>query len=576
MAVQPDHGVQTSQRTPRADAHRGKRFQIERPPRLIVAAAPWAAGLLVLGLVLVTGTGLITSMYALEPADAALASLGEYASRGVFYPPVDDGQHAAGTRYAPLGIALMGIAGVFIDNPVAPGKLISLLSAVGLWATISAAAARFRCPLWLAFLLPALIFLSDPGWKAVAGVRHDALAAMFQIAAILATTFIAARPRIAVAAAAALAATAVLAKLSAVWAGAAIFLWLCIHHRRQLPVFLVTGVGVGLTGFGLTALASEGRFIDNLTSFLMTENVHTPISSAESVARALFGGSFTASVVAAAGLAAAAWGLVARRAPVWAIAAALVSLYAVYLFTKAGISWNHIIEAYAAYALAIGAAVGALRQPLAAARDTAPGPEPDPTLRQIAVFARLAAAVAVVAACVGTREGRVATSTAVRGARFLASGTHADDRFAAEALLARLPAEGPVLTDVPVVNWLRNETPPVLDPFMLRRMPEDRRAEVEARIVQGFNDRAFAALVVYDIDATRASEWGWTPAIVKAMEENYDFAAPVEQFAWYRSQPPINMYLPRKDAPGPAADTPMPDAPSAIAPLADASAPSDP
>jgi hypothetical protein len=189
-------------------------------------------------------------------------ALAHHVNSGTLYPPLYDGASFGGTRYMPVFFVLhAGVAQLVGDHYVLAGKLLTFATLSVLIGLTFVVIRRMSVPRSVAALLAMLVVLTGPGFHAATSIRADALAALFQLSAV---TLIARRGSRAAAPAAALSALGVFTKLSAVWAPAAIAVWLFVHHRRECLRFAATFGGLIVAGGCAVQIASNGSFLANL------------------------------------------------------------------------------------------------------------------------------------------------------------------------------------------------------------------------------------------------------------------------------------------------------------------------
>ena len=162
----------------------------------------------------------------------------------------------------PLGIELNAAAGRVSGEYLVSGKVVSYAGAIALFALTFALTRRISRSWPLSLALVGTILVTNAGFIAVHGIRGDTLPATLQLGAIaLVLTY--STP--AVALAGLLCALAFVAKFSALWALAAIALWLFIQRRPQLlALFLGTSIVATASLLLVFDAVSDGRMIDNV------------------------------------------------------------------------------------------------------------------------------------------------------------------------------------------------------------------------------------------------------------------------------------------------------------------------
>ena len=222
-----------------------------------------------LGAIVVSSTAIVAiahvdDRFEVSHVSGTWMALAQYATERVLYPPLFDGSHFGGTRYMPLGIVLNAGASRVSGEYLVSGKVISYAGAIALFALTFALTRRISRSWPLSLALVGTILVTGAGSSAVHAMRGDTLPATLQLGAIaLVLTY--STPAIALAGV--LCALAFMAKFSALWALAAITLWLFIQRRpRLLALFL---------GTSIVATASLVLAFDAVSDGRMTDNVYT-------------------------------------------------------------------------------------------------------------------------------------------------------------------------------------------------------------------------------------------------------------------------------------------------------------
>jgi hypothetical protein len=200
-------------------------------------------------------------MYPIPTVNGIWLALVSETEQGVFYRPQYDGDSFGGTRYMPVPILVYAGAAKVTGELVVGPKLVVYAVAVLLLGLLFIELRRVGCPLPVALGLTATVVASWVGSLAMTGVQGDALPVLLQLGALVVVTR---RPgRSATAAAALLCALALLAKFSALWAPAAILVWLLARDRRRALTFAGSFVLFLAAGIGVTEAISHGHFSDN-------------------------------------------------------------------------------------------------------------------------------------------------------------------------------------------------------------------------------------------------------------------------------------------------------------------------
>jgi hypothetical protein len=227
---------------------------------ILLAGIPFSV--IICGVWLFLAFSHISDLARIDHVAGTWLALADWVHHGKFYPAFYDGEFYAGTRY--LGLPIMAIAalGGITGDLLSAGKLLNLVQAVALVAAVFGGLLGRLCPLPVAALVAGWLITTAPVWESALSVRNDALPVALQIAAVS----VAYRDKrdsdwlIA----ALLCALAAAWKLSSIWAGVGLTLWLLIYRRRLLLRFVVTGAacyGVLLLGY---QVLSWGRFSENL------------------------------------------------------------------------------------------------------------------------------------------------------------------------------------------------------------------------------------------------------------------------------------------------------------------------
>ena len=204
----------------------------------------------------------IDDRYAIDHASGARVALARYADHGVLYPPLIGEDIFGGTRFMPLPVMLNVALGRLTDDYLISGKLLAAATMLAVGAVMFAVLRRSACPVPIAVGLVGVVLTTQTGLLAVTGLRGDSLPLLLQLLAIA----VAARSgsRRATWTSAALAALAVTAKLHALWAPAAIVVWLWTSDRRRARHFAVAFVGITAVLLATLTAVTRGRFLENV------------------------------------------------------------------------------------------------------------------------------------------------------------------------------------------------------------------------------------------------------------------------------------------------------------------------
>lgn len=191
-------------------------------------------------------------------------ALADYASKGIIYPALFDGEAFGGTRYMPLPVLLHAIASRLTGDYLVSGHLLGMAYMAGLLAVLVGVARR-SVPIPIALLLASAVLATDVGRLAAIGIRFEALPTVLQLAAV---ATVGRRGPWGLVTASGLCTMAILTKVTALFAPIAILLWLLTRDRRGSVTFgilLLAEVGVAAVAI---ELLSSGRFSENLGATL--------------------------------------------------------------------------------------------------------------------------------------------------------------------------------------------------------------------------------------------------------------------------------------------------------------------
>lgn len=459
--------------------------------------------------------------YRVDQVAGTWTALARYAAEGTLYPPLYDGERFGGTRYMPLQIELhAGLARVTGDELLA-GKLLALLIAAALVGILLYVLVHeLAVPVWVSLLLVAALVASPLGVLTVTSIRGDALAVVLQLAAL---ALFARGPRSYAVVAGLLCAAAVLAKLSALWAPAAIVACLLLRRDRArlLPFAAAFGVPLGVA-LGLVEAVTRGRFSDNVLG-ISAASAYGPGEALRTVPTKLFTlldiGADPLSLLlplALAGLVLAARG---RALSPYHLAFVAAGVITVALLADPGTTYNHLLDLGALTVVLVG---------LLWAEHARAGS-----------FAALA--VPVVALWAATASYALGMHVEAKEAVSVAIG-RSSASYPREPLAGRIRPDERLLSEEPWIPVSLDRLPTVVDPYALLRIAEE-HPEWEAELVRRLDGGAFDHVVLrYDHVATDgridlAAPWwhnqNFGPTIVAAIARNYRFREAVEGYALY-------------------------------------------
>jgi hypothetical protein len=418
---------------------------------------------------------------------------------GVLYPPLEQDGHYAGTRYMPLFFALVALLAKLTGDFLLAAKLTSLLSMAGLLTAVFVAVRRAAGHALDAFILTSAILAFPEGRRVLLWPHVDALAVALSVGGLL---FVSGeRPGMgSVAAAALLFALALAAKVSSVAGVAAACVYLGTRDQRQAAWLVVMTAALGVVGFVLLQLGSDGRFLDNFRA------VGSGGMSVQSLAVGptrmiqAIGVSARIAFVVPLVLSAAVFVLLQdaqrRRLSPWDWYFLFAVPVTAFIFTSPGTDPNHLLELEAAAVLVLA---GWLRRPAEGPAWTETGARG---------FAAAALLVGLVYAANCWRQGPL------------------PDAISQRTLIEALPAEGELLTEDATPAVLLGHRPVVMDPFAFRLLAERGRIDPEP-LAARVRRREFAALVVVrriDFpDESLAPHLHFGPQVTDAIREAYRF-----------------------------------------------------
>jgi hypothetical protein len=195
-------------------------------------------------------------------------ALARSANEGDLFPPLYDGAAFGGTRFMPLPIVLHAGFARVTDEYLLSGKQASYLSTALLLGGVFVSLRQRGTRRVVAFALATAVLATRPGFLAATTIQGDALPVFWQVAALGVVNR--STGRISVVTSSALCVLAFLSKLSALWAPAAIVLWLGLRAPRRLWLFL--GSFIGLLGVTIALLQwiTDGRMLENLMALALS------------------------------------------------------------------------------------------------------------------------------------------------------------------------------------------------------------------------------------------------------------------------------------------------------------------
>jgi hypothetical protein len=454
--------------------------------------------------------------YAVGHGQGVWMALAQHLNTQGLYPELYDGQAYGGSRYMPAPIVLHAALARITGDYLVAGKLVGFLVTLLLVILVFLVLRSMDCPPPVAIALSAAVVGSHAGLLAGTTIGGDPLPVLLQVAAL---ALVARSTRASASVwAAALAACAVLSKSSALWAPAAIAVWLAAVDRRRLKAFAVAFPAITLALVTLATVVSEGRLLENLVG-LSGAGIQGPAALVTSPFRLLWDvvrlepGTWALLPLAVSGA------LFARSADDISIyhvglAAALCILVVVY--ADIGTGPNQLIDLVVPTVLCVGQLAGR-------------------TAWRAGQVARVAAIIALTLVLTSLSALTVTLREPLQDAiRTVATGRSSYPR---DPLAGKLTAGMKVLSEDPGVLVRLGRPPVVYDPFMLPRI-EQRSPAAVRDLVRRIDAQEFDLIVlVVPLEPTSNPWWrdyhlGQT--VVAAVDRAYDFAEQVGGYYLYR------------------------------------------
>ncbi len=458
----------------------------------------------------------VNDRYQVDHEAGAWMALARFAADGTLYPPlVEDGVYG-GTRWMPLQIAASGGLAQLTGEELVSGKLLAYLVFAALLTLVFFALRQQRCPLPLALGLSSVLLVTDSGLLAATSIYGDALPVAFQVGALI---LVLRKPTPGWAAAAgALCALAWLSKTSALWAAAAILVWLLWRNRRTALAFSATAIVASVVGWVSFDLLSRGRMYDNLVEFsssgftgVQQVLFHSPLR----LGKLFLDHAPAFSVLVGIALVAIFLGLRQHRVTLYQLALLASGAVLVVILADYGTDWNHLLDMQVATVLVVGELWV-----------TAAAMSRGSSIR-LGVSAILA--VVLLSGYIATLAGDTRDAVRVLGG---GSRDASSAKYPLEGLVTR---EDSLLSEDPSIPVLLDQTPVVLDTFMLLRLDRDDpdRTEELLRRIEG---KAFSKVVlIRELDVTddwwRTNHFG--PRMIQSIARNYRLTANVDRYWVY-------------------------------------------
>lgn len=431
---------------------------------------------------------------------------------GVFYRPLFGPLGYGGTRYFPLFFVVHAGLVKLGGNLIVTGHLLSLASILALVAGVYALLRRLGVDKLLAVCASLLILCSESTQLSLLAIRGDGLSAALAVWGLW--FCIGPTPAFRqLAAAAVLFTLAFSAKVTAVYAPAAVFLYFLLSGRRR-QAWRLAGLSAGgfLIVLGAVIFATHGRFIE---IFLASATAGSPWTSILRVPQrfAMYTGvqdlgGFPFIILAGAVLAVWPGSFREDFPPIYFLTALAAMLG---IFSTMGADYNHLIDLHTSAVVLL--AVWVSRSD-----------------RQQAIFGLAALSIASL----------LALFPAARNLR------HGEDTLSRrQEFQAVVDAVGknprPILAENPLIPVLAGETPYVLDPFLFRAF-NDRNPRFAEPLWKMLQQKDFSAVVTMvnpesELGATDYREDFFGPGFRKNLLENYKL---------FRKMKQNYIYLPRE------------------------------
>lgn len=444
-------------------------------------------------------------------------TLAQSLHEGVFYPPVEQDGHYAGTRYVPVFFVLVSGLSEITADYVAAAKLAALLSVVSLLGVIFAVTRRVTGRGADGLVTTAVFLAFLEGRDALLSPHADALAVALSLGGLL----LCARERagkFTLVAAAVLFALAILTKVTSVAGPAAACVTLLVRDRRS--GLLLAGLTAAFAAAGLLAVnsLSDSRFLDNLRAVNSGGELGGSLWTAPAALLNTLSQSAHYSLVVPVVIPAAAytlaWHAMQWRFSTWDWYSLFAWVSAAVVLTVPGTDRNHLLE------LQVSAVI------------------------VLAAWLRPAEPVAITKAELVARGLMVAAIllALVRDVRAWAGGPR-PDTVPSGVLAEELASEGPLLSEDATVPVLLGRRPVLLDPYSYRVLVE--RGRVDPNVLSGrVRRREFTALVLlrhlHDPNhplnpAFNKLHFG--PTVTDAIREEYQFEHRIGPYYVFRPRP---------------------------------------
>jgi hypothetical protein len=214
------------------------------------------------GSVLVVAAAHVDDRYNVNHVSGTWMALADDVRAGTLYRPLFEDGAFGGTWYTPLYFLLQAGAAELSDEYIVSGKLLAYATALAVLGLLFFLLRRVGCSRLVSAALVSGLLVSQAGLFAVTAIRGDMLPLLLQLGAVGLVAHSVSRRSLVYAGV--LCALAITAKITAVWAPAALVLWLVVRERRRLPAFAVSFAVSLVALLGAFELASRGRMSETL------------------------------------------------------------------------------------------------------------------------------------------------------------------------------------------------------------------------------------------------------------------------------------------------------------------------
>jgi hypothetical protein len=441
-------------------------------------------------------------------------ALSQALREGTLYPPLHDDGSFGGTRYMPLPFVLHAVVGTLTGEELVSGKVAAYLTMAALLGLLFFVLRRCGCTSIVSLGLVAAVLATPTGFLAATGIRGDSLSVLFQLAAV-ALVWRSTSTR-ALVGAGVLSGLAIFAKVSGVWAFAAVALCLLVYERRRLVPFVAAFVASTAALATVFEVASRGRMSDSIFTGIAAgrgESGYSPQEALSTVVGLLESRAGAAWLLLPFALYAVVVALRDRRPTLFQLAFAIEAIIVLGLFLNPGSDYNHLLDFVVLTALVVGELWGRLE-----------------TVERGSAALRTVLAIAL---ALGIAESyRQAIQPTLADAFHAARGQPRAD-FARDPLRSLVAPGDTLLSEDPAIPVLRGERPVVLDASMLPPITDrhpDWIAELARRIDRGEFDKIVLVRPIEDAEWYDTVDFGAT--VSAAIRGSYRLAGQVAPGYW--------------------------------------------